>query len=1295
VVAALLTSPIGSTGASGSHSVLSEPFASSVHPSPFPGVLPPPPLAGLPSVAETYVALNGTLQSGNFGPYNLPDVWGLAFDAQRGLLYAPATRPDLVGGGVAVINLSLDRVVDVVPLPANPGPTATLFDPLNQELYVADAGLGEVTVIDTLNDRVVANLTAGNNGGSTDAFAVDTLTGNVLLAGGDNVLTVINGTANVIVQNITFGVDLDNIAYDNWTNQLLVGDTSSGNLSVFNATSFQWVGSLSYPQVPSGIAVAPGGRTFYLASYTVGGSGLLGNLSTVNASSDIISRTIGFPGQPDGLALDPSNNTLYIATDSANLVAVNLTTDSLVPSPPPGSGAYWVAYDAVAATLAVGSLLNVTLLTGPGFYTASYAQTGVELSTIAVNPLLNTAFLSTGITSGYQLNLTTFDRTGGFYQFPATDPYPFAAPFAYSPGDARIFLASSAGLVVVNATSGHLVTNLGAGRCAPDGATYDAENDSVYVDGFCQPYGYVTVLNATSDLTIAVVNTSGAANVVGWDGATGDLWLQNNTAAGYSGNVSVINATTNAVTAYLPMSAAGPATFILYDPAANAMIVGQGCLGCSSTSSLTVYNASTGATLASYGTGSADPSDASYLSGVDEIAVADFGADNVSFYNASTFALVGNVSVGAGPVSLAYDPGSGDLYASNEYSGTVSVLPTNTTGAPYIESFSVTPREANAGSSVTFAVVAQGGSGSLSYAYSGLPTGCTTSNTTAFSCSPTGPGAFRVQVTVTDALGRSSSAYTDLRVGGLVLVSFGADPSSVYVGSPTTLTTVATGGYGWQRYAYTGLPAGCTTRNVSSLNCTPTASGTFTIEVTVTDARHHAVFANTTLDVASGSSPTIFSLTAVPSSISLGYQTTITTAATGGSGSAWLAHAYTNLPPGCASQNESTLTCAPIATGSYNVTVVVTNSFENSAVANTTLLVTKAPPPMIASFVANPATIPFGSQTVFETSATAGAGTLEYSYSGLPSPCTSQNASAIPCTPAANGTYLVSVTVTNSWGLTAVANTSLTVLPPVPPQIDSFTVAPTPIYLNQSTTFTVVAAGSGLSYGYAGLPAGCNPGNLSVLQCTPRTAGNYSVTATVTNRLGLSTSAEVALEVIAPAALRIASFVASPASVTIGGSTQISVTVSGAVGSPTYQYSGLPAGCPVANASELTCEPAATGTFTVNINVTDRLGRTTHAELTLTVAVSPPPPGPSSGSGPSSDLGLLLGIGVAVALLALVAAVLLLRRRRGPGNPKDAEPSDAAGAPGGSSADGSSPGSADAEAQHTYGQGDADPRPGP
>ncbi len=101
-----------------------------------------------------------------------------------------------------------------------------------------------------------------------------------------------------------------------------------------------------------------------------------------------------------------------------------------------------------------------------------------------------------------------------------------------------------------------------------------------------------------------------------------------------------------------------------------------------------------------------------------------------------------------------------------------------------------------------------------------------------------------------DVSGAAASTNISFTAGVSPLtVTLVADPSSVVLGNATVLEATIAGGDPPVELTYAGLPAGCTSQNLSNLPCTSTATGTFTVEVTATDADGHFAQGNASLTV--------------------------------------------------------------------------------------------------------------------------------------------------------------------------------------------------------------------------------------------------------------------------------------------------------------------------------------------------------------------------------------------------------------------------------------------------------------
>lgn len=152
------------------------------------------------------------------------------------------------------------------------------------------------------------------------------------------------------------------------------------------------------------------------------------------------------------------------------------------------------------------------------------------------------------------------------------------------------------------------------------------------------------------------------------------------------------------------------------------------------------------------------------------------------------------------------------------------------------------------------------------------------------------------------------------------------------------------------------------------------------------------------------------------------------------------------------------------------------------------------------------------------TGGSGNATNLTFSWSGLPTNCTSQNVSNYTCYPTATGTFHVEVNVTDfsdgDSGVAAVVNITVN----TDPTVTSISASTTNLTVNQSVTFTVVASGGTppLVYVYSGLPAGCSGASASV-SCTPSTAQAYNVTVAVIDNVNFTSNSAFVVVRVAPA----------------------------------------------------------------------------------------------------------------------------------------------------------------------------------
>jgi len=364
---------------------------------------------------------------------------------------------------------------------------------------------------------------------------------------------------------------------------------------------------------------------------------------------------------------------------------------------------------------------------------------------------------------------------------------------------------------------------------------------------------------------------------------------------------------------------------------------------------------------------------------------------------------------------------------------------------PSIASFTASPNSTDVGVSTTMKVSASGGTGALSYVYTGLPVGCMSTKKDSLTCTPTEAGTFTVRVFANDTFGVSADATLLLTVNPVIAIShFTASVNPTEVGITTTLTSAVIGGTMPYTYVYTGLPAGCGSSDTPSLSCKPSEFGTFAIRVFVNDSLRQSVSANLTLSILTA--VTITSVSATPNPFDITGSTTLTVVASGGS--APYTYNYTGLPTGCTSTDAASMVCTPSVSGSFTVRIFATDSLGKSTYSTLSLTVNRVV--TIYGFTASANTIFVGKSTTLTVSASGGTAPYTYTYSGLPAGCASSNSATLVCTPTASGTYTILVTVNDTVRVSATDYLSLTV---------KASSSPSPTYMGLSASTWYIIGG--------------------------------------------------------------------------------------------------------------------------------------------------------------------------------------------------------------------------------------------
>ncbi len=325
----------------------------------------------------------------------------------------------------------------------------------------------------------------------------------------------------------------------------------------------------------------------------------------------------------------------------------------------------------IGACLVVAVLV---LMVGATALSASYAGSSTAPPRAAlVNPAglatFPVAFNETGLpvssTWSVTLNGTTLNGLAGsdivFSEPNGTYDYSLAGPSGY-----KLLSPSATGTVRVQGSPDSVtVPSIAAGE-NPGDVAYDNANGDIYVTNFLG--GNVTVINATTNevtAPLAGISVGTYPYAIAYDPASGYVYV---THLGGDDNLTVIDGATQSTVGSIRV---GSFPYdIAYDSANGYLYVpNEG-----GSDNVTVVNGADNSVVGSIGDGYNPVADV-YDPANDYVYVANLGGDNVTVINAATdTVVVPSITAGSYPDAIGYDAANGDIYVANSGDNTVTII---------------------------------------------------------------------------------------------------------------------------------------------------------------------------------------------------------------------------------------------------------------------------------------------------------------------------------------------------------------------------------------------------------------------------------------------------------------------------------------------------------------------------------------------------------------------------------------------------------------------------------------------
>ena len=392
------------------------------------------------------------------------------------------------------------------------------LDPFTDYVYEGHESSHFVTVISGAKNNLVKNISIINSFyGITFDAADNTLYGTDY---GANALVLINGSTNKVDGNISTGtvMSLDGVFFDNSNGLLYFTDGANSSLGYINASTNSIIGSIPTGNGPSTIIYDNASHKLYVSNYWSS------NISVINSTTnrDISPIALSMFSDPQSLIVNPSNNLIYISNyGSGNVAAIDPKNYSIIKSIAVGNGPGGIASDSSNNLVYVSNTFSSTI--------HSISVINTSKNTVSSN--------ISGINDASALTVDT--NNGAIY----VSDYPYVS--------------------IYNISMHRFIKNITVSTLSY-GVIYDNINKMVYLTDYGT--NIVTVINTTTE------SIQGNISLPENDPTALSINLiDNEIYVAASGDLCIINGTTNSISSVLNMNA--QIVGVSFDPLLDDMFI--------------------------------------------------------------------------------------------------------------------------------------------------------------------------------------------------------------------------------------------------------------------------------------------------------------------------------------------------------------------------------------------------------------------------------------------------------------------------------------------------------------------------------------------------------------------------------------------------------------------------------------------------------------------------------------------------------------------------------------------------
>ena len=469
------------------------------------------------------------------------------------------------------------------------------------------------------------------------------------------------------------------------------------------------------------------------------------------------------------LARDTLSHHLYLSNAFSNSTQeIDSATNAVVSSRNMGAGQLGIAYDPITNSLFEAMPTSVAVVPLGEGGTTSYLPTGAYPYFILFDPLngmvyvgvhqFNTVLVINGTTSQVVTTIAGQNATG---------------EMAVDPSNGNLYVADygTDEVSVISGASNSVVATIPVGSL-PLGVAYCPYNGDIYVTNSAS--GTVSVIDASTNTVTTTLAAGAGAWGIAYDSDNGYLYIANTN----QNTVSVISSAANTLVTSLPIG--GQPWGVVYDPDNGVVYVTNHGNG-----TVTLVNTRVQFPLtfteAGLSAGTAWGVDVAGIQGTSTTASVLVSLPNGT-YRFEVVPVSGFTAAPAsGVITIAGAPAVAPLI---EFSANVTTPPLQVT------SFLAVPSHVPLGGTTYLNVSTTGGTSPFSFAFTGLPGGCSSASNADLVCTPTVTGSFDVRVFVNDSASDHATAVANLTVVSLgpTLESVSIEPIKVIVSEGANAT---------------------------------------------------------------------------------------------------------------------------------------------------------------------------------------------------------------------------------------------------------------------------------------------------------------------------------------------------------------------------------------------------------------------------------------------------------------------------------------------------------------------------